>query len=85
MTLPAITLLVVFFTSGVLMAQGVPLIHSTDPAVRAAVQACTPDIKQFCGQVKPGQGRLRACMTQHRSELSQTCVDAIFQAWLHRQ
>ena len=50
----------------------------------AAARACKPDIAQFCSQVPPGQGRIKACMKEHLPELSEPCKEALFQAWLHQ-
>jgi cysteine rich repeat protein len=49
---------------------------------RAVLQTCKPDIAQFCSQVPPGQGRVKACMKEHIRELSEPCKEALFQAWL---
>jgi hypothetical protein len=54
------------------------------PGARAVLQACRPDIRQFCSQVPPGQGRVKACMKDHIQELSEPCKEAMFQAWLHQ-
>lgn len=51
-------------------------------AARTVLRACKPDIAHFCGQVPPGQGRIKACMKQHLPELSEPCKEAMFQAWL---
>jgi len=50
----------------------------------AAATACKPDIRQFCSQVPPGGGRIKACMKEHLPELSEPCKEALFQAWLHQ-
>jgi Cysteine rich repeat len=50
----------------------------------AAARACRPDMAQFCGNVAPGQGRIKACMKEHLPELSEPCKEALFQAWLHQ-
>jgi hypothetical protein len=50
----------------------------------AAANACKPDIRQFCSQVPPGGGRIKACMKEHLPELSEPCKEALFQAWLHQ-
>ena len=70
---------------------GVILLLSTSSAMaqmrqgaRAVLQACKPDIRQFCSQVAPGQGRIKACMKDHVQELSEPCKEAMFQAWLHQ-
>ena len=49
---------------------------------RAVLQACKPDIAQFCSQVPPGQGRIKACMKEHLLKLSEPCKEGLFQAWL---
>jgi len=54
------------------------------PGARAVLQACKPDIRQFCSQVPPGQGRVKACMKDHIHELSEPCKEAMFQAWLRQ-
>jgi hypothetical protein len=51
---------------------------------RAVLAACKPDIVQFCSQVPPGQGRIKACMKQHLPELSEPCKEGLFQAWLRQ-
>ncbi len=54
------------------------------PGAMAAARACKPDIRQFCGDVQPGQGRIKACMKSHIAELSDPCKEALFQAWLRQ-
>jgi hypothetical protein len=49
---------------------------------RAAMRACKPDIAQFCSQVPPGQGRIKACMKANLQNLSEPCKEALFQFWL---
>ena len=50
----------------------------------AVARACRPDIRQFCSEVAPGQGRIKACMKSHIRELSEPCKEALFQAWLRQ-
>jgi hypothetical protein len=38
-----------------------------------ANQACADDVHKFCGEVKPGQGRIVKCLQEHRNELSPEC------------
>ena len=52
------------------------------PEAMAVARACRPDIRQFCGNVAPGQGRIKACMKAHLPELSEPCKEGLFQAWL---
>jgi hypothetical protein len=43
----------------------------------AARQACGPDIKQLCTEVKPGEGRLKVCVKEHFGQLSASCQTAL--------
>ena len=43
----------------------------------AARQACAPDIKQLCAEVKPGDGRLKACVKEHFGQLTASCQTAL--------
>ena len=36
-------------------------------------EACAKDVKSVCGDVKPGGGKLAACMKEHFSDLSTDC------------
>ena len=38
---------------------------------------CREDAKKFCGNEKPGGGRIAKCMKEHESELSPACQSAI--------
>ena len=38
---------------------------------------CKADIQKLCGDVQPGQGRIQACLKQHKDEISQECKDRI--------
>ncbi len=52
----------------------------TDKAekVIAKVQAsCANDIKSFCSQVTPGEGRLVLCMMAHEDKLSDACFTTL--------
>jgi hypothetical protein len=43
----------------------------------AARQACAADITQLCAEVKPGEGRLKACVKEHFGQLSASCQTAL--------
>jgi hypothetical protein len=46
--------------------------------VLARVQAsCAKDIKSFCSQVTPGEGRLMLCMMAHEDKLSDECFTTL--------
>ncbi len=40
-------------------------------------QACAADMKQFCGSVQPGGGRIAQCMRDNAAKLSSGCRDAL--------
>jgi hypothetical protein len=42
-----------------------------------ARQACAADIKRLCFEVKPGEGRLKACVKEHFGHLSAPCQTAL--------
>jgi hypothetical protein len=48
-------------------------------AMKEVKNACHDDMSKFCGDMKPGKGRIMKCMKAHKNELSQTCKDEIAQ------
>lgn len=42
-----------------------------------ARQACAPDIKQLCAEIKPGESRLKTCLKEHFGQLSASCQTAL--------
>lgn len=36
--------------------------------------ACKPDAEKFCKGIRPGQGRILACLKSHQSELAPACA-----------
>lgn len=47
------------------------------PAVAAARDACRGDVTILCHGVKPGEGRVRACLLANRKRLSPDCRVAL--------
>jgi hypothetical protein len=47
---------------------------------RAAAKACAGDIKAQCADVKPGEGRIRACVKDHFKDLSPGCQEVLVKA-----
>ena len=44
------------------------------------MKACEADLKQYCSQVTPGEGRLLHCVAAHEDKLSGQCEYALYQA-----
>jgi hypothetical protein len=40
---------------------------------REARAACAPDVQRFCKDVRPGQGRVVACLKAHQADLAPAC------------
>jgi hypothetical protein len=49
---------------------------SVCPAQESA-KPCATDIKKFCAGTQPGEGRIKACIKSHLSELSEACEDRV--------
>ena len=45
----------------------------TKALVNSIATGCETDMKSYCSQVIPGEGRIAACMYSHREELSIKC------------
>ncbi len=45
--------------------------------VRGIRQACAADASQLCAGIKPGQGRLYACLVSNRDRVSPPCQQAL--------
>ena len=48
-------------------------------AAKAAAkdQVCREDAKKFCGDVRPGGGRVYKCLTDHNADLTPACRDGL--------
>ena len=52
---------------------------STSVAVaQPASRPCAGDIKTLCAGIQPGEGRIKACIKSHLTDLSPTCQDRVF-------
>jgi hypothetical protein len=43
----------------------------------ADTKPCTDDVSKFCKEVKPGGGRIAACLKEHEKDLSPACKKGI--------
>ena len=46
-------------------------------ALKDAFHLCQGDIAKLCGDTRPGEGRISACLASNRASVSQSCVEAI--------
>jgi hypothetical protein len=44
-----------------------------DAPTAAQIAACAPDARRFCLQHFGNHDAMRACMTEHKNQLSETC------------
>ena len=51
-----------------------------DSLLEYVVTSCEADLKQYCSQVTPGEGRLLHCAAAHEDKLSGQCQYALYQA-----
>lgn len=59
------------------MAVAVPAQAQTAQQI---ARACAGDIERLCRGVPPGEGRIKACMKAHITELSAPCFDTLLSA-----
>lgn len=50
------------------------------PGPQQIARACAGDIDRLCKGVPPGEGRIKACMKAHITELSAPCFDTLLGA-----
>jgi outer membrane protein OmpA-like peptidoglycan-associated protein len=50
------------------------------PSRTEVLRACAGDVERLCPGVPPGQGRIKACMKEHVSQLSTPCFDKLLGA-----
>lgn len=65
------------------LAQTAPM--TLTPEMRAAMETCRPDVERLCPGVQPGDGRIMACMREHRREIGQPCRSALLTAAAARE
>lgn len=44
---------------------------------RDFAKVCRDDIKTFCNNIKPGQGRIKLCLQENKESLSESCRAAM--------
>ena len=49
-------------------------------AQSAAMKACAGDVKSLCAGIQPGDGRVKACIKSHFSDVSAPCQSVLVKA-----
>lgn len=62
---------------GALVFAAVTSLAQDNAAPERPRKACVADTKQFCSNVKAGDGRLAQCMRDHAADLSAPCKTAL--------
>ena len=52
-------------------------LQETGDELKEALRLCQGDIAKLCGDTRPGEGRISACLASNKASVSQTCVQAI--------
>lgn len=53
------------------------VMEKAEKAAATVRTACSADVKTFCSQVTPGEGRLLLCMMAHEDKISEACFGAL--------
>ena len=53
------------------------LLSGSAAVAQQSGKPCVGDIKKLCADVKPGEGRIKACIKSHLADLSETCQDRL--------
>jgi hypothetical protein len=67
-------------TALILIAPAVSAQQAPEQSRMAIARACAGDIERLCPGVPPGEGRIKACMKAHISQVSAPCFDALLGA-----
>src|SRR5271170_6524782 len=65
-----------FFAVSVIMF----LSATSGSAQSAAMKACAGDVKSLCAGIQPGDGRIKACIKSHFSDVSPPCQAVLVKA-----
>lgn len=71
------TVSLVVFTNGAATAQtniGKAIVDKLTARVAKLENACAPDIRKYCRDVTPGEGRMIYCMQAHEDKISAKCA-----------
>jgi len=69
----------VLMVVGALMLAGGPTLAADNP-IDAVKKACNTELTTFCKGVKPGEGRILACLYAFEDQVSDKCTYAVYNA-----
>jgi hypothetical protein len=72
-------LIIVLGTVTLLLASVMPIL-AAENIVATVARGCEKEIKTFCKDVTPGEGRILACLYAHNDKLSGSCEYALYDA-----
>jgi hypothetical protein len=52
-------------------------LQATNDQLKEAGRVCQGDIAKLCGDTRPGEGRISACLASNKASVSLSCVEAI--------
>ncbi len=67
------------FVAGVAIFAATPAMAGQD-LIKSVAEGCKQEIKTFCKDVTPGEGRMLACFYAHNDKLSNKCEYALYDA-----
>lgn len=62
------------------MAAVIGLTQDQDVVPQKGKGPCKDDVEKFCKDIKPGGGRIWACLKSHESELTAACTERMAQS-----
>ena len=63
--------------AALLVCAAVPAMAATITFISVREGPCKVEVNRYCERVKPGGGRIQACLLEHRSDLSRLCVKGL--------
>ena len=63
--------------SGLVILTALLLLSGSVAVAQQAGKPCAGDIKTLCAGIQPGEGRIKACIKSHLTDLSPTCQDRV--------
>ncbi|MCU0304231.1 MAG: cysteine rich repeat-containing protein [Thermoanaerobaculales bacterium] len=67
-------------TVAAMLAMGATGAWAQESIIDEVMTSCEPEIKAYCSQVTPGEGRLLACFYAHEDKISGRCQYALYEA-----